>query len=659
MNIEYKTYYGIRHLLLLMAFVVLATACERDTFVMEQPVDPDTPQLVPDAITLTLYLSFEGEDGGATRVATDEEEDEVLRPGKNEENRINKVDVFLEPTLSDGTVSSNALKKRVSIPSWQGTGNPIKLSIATNDWPSSWGGVYNIYIGINLTDDQARAFAAAGNPEYSVLASYQNMKYGLTEAYAPAAGIGLDASSNYGGDDHGKYERKDIAMFCTESRKLILKSQQKVYTIETPFNLKRNVAKVLTTCKATNQDANGGVQGVDYCTLKGDLLYPADYADVNLQGKPRGWIRQKDVRFLVNALNLKSYIMEKRVEDLNLKKWVNIDPNYDKLASYFVIQPPNGIPTPQVDGNFYYNAVQTLNEQSAYYVQTLKYDANRIPQAVGNNSNSYYEGLYCPENTFTLEGVSDAERLILEEYNYPWPMITHVSITAKFTPRELYVEAEMADWIQNVPVADYPELTPGMREKISKLIEGGKEYLTVETDGKSRTIVIINTASEAESQAMLTASLRYYYKVQPGGIYNHKGEGFPENTYLSVVNRNGYTEFYTYGAARIIAEAAGWSETANPGVPNDEPDDPKVLASFKAMPRGRGYYYTYIDNRKESEPITPATYADSQVERNTYYILTINSFSGPGRTGAEPEYVKVHTDVVDWKPGGNAIVELE
>ena len=104
----------------------------------------------------------------------------------------------------------------------------------------------------------------------------------------------------------------------------------------------------------------------------------------------------------------------------------------------------------------------------------------------------------------------------------------------------------------------------------------------------------------------------------------------------------------TTGAALIIAQAAGWGS-----------GDPKQLASFKAMPRGRGYYYTYIDNRKESERLTPLTYADSQVERNMYYILTIRSFSGPGRTGSEPEYVKVHTQIVDWKKGGNAIVELD
>lgn len=45
-------------------------------------------------------------------------------------------------------------------------------------------------------------------------------------------------------------------------------------------------------------------------------------------------------------------------------------------------------------------------------------------------------------------------------------------------------------------------------------------------------------------------------------------------------------------------------------------------------------------------------------ERNMYYILTINSFSSPGRTGSEPEYVKVHTHIKDWKSGGNASVEL-
>lgn len=139
--------------------------------------------------------------------------------------------------------------------------------------------------------------------------------------------------------------------------------------------------------------------------------------------------------------------------------------------------------------------------------------------------------------------------------------------------------------------------------------------------------------------------------VQTGQIYDEQQPGFPENTYLSVVGEQGETEFYTYGAARTIAVELGkWTEK----------DDPKKLASFKAMPRGRGYYYTYVDNRKATDKPadTPPTYADGQVERNVYYILTVDAFATPGRTGSEPEYIKVHTRVEAWKDGGSANVEL-
>lgn len=222
---------------------------------------------------------------------------------------------------------------------------------------------------------------------------------------------------------------------------------------------------------------------------------------------------------MVNALNLKSFIMEKSEWDFDKQKWKYMDPNYEGLDQYFTIN-SSGVPIPQLKGEFLYNAVQMLNQQSAYYAETLVHDENRLPEAGKDNSGSYYAGLYCPENTFTTDQVSDANLLILEEYDYPWPMITHVSITAKFTPRELYVEKEMANWIMNEEDDNVPS---EMRRKIKQKVENGREFLTVEG---GRTIVIINTDSEKESQAILTASLRKHYAVQESGIYDHQKKVF-------------------------------------------------------------------------------------------------------------------------------------
>lgn len=633
-----KTKANIRNLLLIVAFVLSTAGCRQNDFVEMQGA-VETLGLMSGEISLTLNLSLNDSES-LTR--TDEDDQEVNRPGVDQpeanENKIHTIYLFFEKLKDDDTSAENGKKKYTRFTNWQGSVDQIKVLIDASKLPV---GPHKIYIGVNLTETQAQRFAEGDNLEYTIPLTYQKLNYGLSEAYAPGGGIGLN--TNY----PGIYTRKDIAMFCTEGQKLVLAKGTLEYNCDVPFVLKRNVAKVLTTCKViTNGPVAGGEQDVNYCILKGDLLYPEDYKIDSLRGKERGWIRQSDVLFLVNALNLKSFIMQKSKWIAQEQKWEYEDPNYNELDSYFSIN-SNGVPIPQVTGNFLYNAVQVLNQQSAYYTETLVHNDSRIPLTGKDNSDSYYEGLYCPENTFTIDKVSDEKLLILEEYDYPWPMITHVNITAKFTPKELYVEKDMAEWIMLDDM-----LSSEMKDRIKELVQKGTLFLTVGTEE----IVIINTSSEAESQAILTASLRKYKMVQESPIYNHEAPGFPKNTYLSVADEHGYIEFYTYGAARIIAEAAGWSE--KPSDTNDKPDNPKQLASFKAMPRGRGYYYTYIDNRKESERHTPVTYADSQVERNMYYILTINSFSGPGRTGSEPEYVKVHTHIASWKKGGDATVEL-
>ena len=488
-------------------------------------------------------------------------------------------------------------------------------------------GLKKVYIGVNLSQKQAECFAD-GNKEYAVPVNEKQDNYGsLAEEYAPGRGIGLDDTPD------AAYKRNDIAMFCTEGHQLMLTEDNDKYSISESFALKRNVAKMLVTCKvAKGQDLVGGAeQDIKYCVLTKGL-------------EGRGWIRQGDVRFLVNGLNRKSYIMQRATWIADQQLYYYEDPNKNLQDNISIGE--GGTPVPQyLRENFLYHAVQTLNQQSRFYVKTLPYEENRMPNGI-NDKKCYYEGLYCPENTFDLSLTDEATKVILANYNYPWPMITHVSITAKFTPKDLFVEKEMADYIDRMNVKELPDLTPEMKSTIKDLIAKGSSETTL-----PEKIVRITSPSEKVSWAILTASLAYYYEVQPDGIYDDSKSGYPENTYLSVVGEQGETEFYTYGAAKTIAVELGkWTEK----------DGPKKLASFKAMPRGRGYYYTYVDNRKATDKPADAapTYADGQVERNIYYILTVDAFATPGRTGSEPEYIKVHTRVEAWKEGGSANVEL-
>ena len=618
----------------LAVLLLLAGCTKEESAGME--ISGTVPVPMPDGISLTLNLSL-GTDRHGTRATGSDNGDEPLRPGMDDpnarENRINTIYLFFEDLNDDGTPVGGKPKIwfRFVHPYTPG-GGPVTLEIPQGETDQKLTtGLKQVYVGANLTDEQAACFAD-GNKAYSLSDDYvTRYGYGLTEDYAPGRGIGLVESPL------NEYTRKHIAMFCVEDegQRLFLEEGKRDYTCRNPFTLKRNVAKVLVTCEV-GYDGNGtdGTSGIGYCRLTGDL------SDGQ---KPRGWIRQNDVRFLVNALNRHAYIMQKSSWNTDRQKWEYPDPNYENLHDYFTVG-PNGVPLPTEKANreFYYNAVQTLNSQSAYYVGTLRHDNNKIPVIGSDNTGCYYEGLYCPENTFDAENVSEADHLILSNYGYPWPMITHVAVTVKFTPKDLYVDKAIIGYIDEVA----PELDEAMRNKIKELVNNS----TGETLLNGQ-IVRIESPSEEVSWIILTASLKKGYKVQDGNIYDEKKEGLPEKTYCSIVTDEGDTEFYTYGAALAIAKEAGWGTT-------DTNKDPKKLGSFKIMPRGRGYYYTYIDNCQAHEKDTPTTYADSQIERNVYYILTIKAFSTPGRTGSEPSYIKVHTRVADWKDGGTADVEL-
>lgn len=602
----------IRNLMIGAAMLSLLISCADEDNLIANSAEV-APVPISGELCFSLKLSL-NENSGTLR-ATTGSNNETTRPGVDEadgkkENAVHSVCLFFEDLTSEGNPVNKEPKKwfKIPYPDVLPDNGVVTLKIHPGGAQQLTTGLKKVYIGVNLSNEQAECFA--NNKAYAV---NDDLDYCLlTEKYAPGKGIGLVEKQN------GDNTRTDIAMFCTKGQNLTLTDKEENYSIEDPFDLKRNVAKILVTCKVTETN------GINYCVLKDGL-------------EDQGWIRQESVRFLINALNRQSFIMQKGMWVQELQQYYYEDPN-SKLTDFFYIDNANGIPVPHnLRDHFLHHAIQTLNKQFKFYVKTLPFSKDRLPSVSHAIDNSYYEGLYCPENTFDLSNDEDTKK-VLESYKFPWPMITHVSITAKFTPKVLFVEQDLIG-------SNYLNELPNKNE-IEKLIK------EAQPDDTYKGIVKIESPSEEISWAILTASLKknnMFQESQQG--YDEAKDGFPEKTYLSVENERGETEFYTYGTAKTIAKALGkWNEN----------DNPKILASFKAMPRGRGYYYTYVDNRKHTDNTnqTNPTYADGQVERNTYYILTIGAFTTPGRTGSEPEYIKVYTNVEKWKDGGQANVEL-
>ena len=436
-----------------------------------------------------------------------------------------------------------------------------------------------------------------------------NLSREQAQAFMSADGIyTLQGTTDWAGELAPMYSdftgRGDIAMFCIKSgtTKLATTSQDDEYSIS--FRLKRLVAKVLVACKA---DAQGYANTPD---------------EPNTQEGLQGWIKRSEVLYTLNGVNRSTYIMQRVQSGTSYDANVT-DPN-PNLAIYADLYDADNETQylNSINRDFYYHDVPYLMLNAGLYREAVL--------AVDNAN--YTDGIYCPENTFNAVGGSPAED-ILKSNPSAWGMVTSVSIKAKFTPRTLNVEGGLFDYILSHNAADLTQLVKETVRTLKSEVESS-EFQIVDNYTYS-----VNCQTEEVAKAFLKYSLVYNKFLTNEMLANN---GFPDETYFYHSENNGY---YTYGAAKIRYGAA---------------DNTTQLGNYQPYYDGWGFYYTYIDNRLESTKNGNFTfYHHGQVERNRYYILTINSFSSPGSSVGDANYVEVNTNVLPWKNGGKGEITLE
>ncbi len=392
--------------------------------------------------------------------------------------------------------------------------------------------------------------------------------------------------------------RGDIAMFCAESSATTLVSSAPDEEYSISFRLKRLVAKVMVACKENDQ-------GYVPVVSKNEIDF-------------KGWINSSEVLYTLNGINRSTCIMQ------------NVDqgkPDYDAN----VLDPNPALK----DYTDLYNTtdeegyLNKINSDFYYYEVTdlmLKNELYKVAKTVDSESN-YTDGIYCPENTFILGDDDDVGKL--ESNPSAWGMITSVSIKAKFTPQMLNVEGALFSFVLESSDVD-EEVKTIVNEIQNVLQEGGN---TIEDTN----VYLVDCKKEKVAKVFLKYSLMYNgFLTEETGSDN----GFPDETYFFHSDNNVY---YTYGAAKLAFEAT---------------DNTMELGNYRPYYDGWGFYYTYIDNRLVKKEAF-VFYKHGQVERNRYYILTVNSFSNPGASAGNPSYVEVNTKVVPWKNGGNGNITLE
>lgn len=512
----------------------------------EDAMLPDGQTNVPSKTLLTLNFAIEGENA-ASRSGDDEPE----HPAADWEDDIVTLQVFIKH--ADDTWED-------PIYLWDITGSPYTIELNDLDLTET-----TVYVGANLTMEQTQAFIRQKTDGSAY--TFSTNAFDLVTDFSPYSTVDTDLTG-----------RRHIAMFCTEGIKPKVtetSEDEEATPIEYttgPFNLKRLVAKILVTCKT---DENG-------------------YVPVSNKNAENfeGWIRQSDVKYLVNGLNRKTFIMQQ------------INSEVSEAQAYAnVVDPNNELSVTNANNDdFYFQPIEGKYD-SPYLRATLPFAEAEL--------SSYTEGIYCPENTFALD-----ETITLEGQQ---AQITHVCVAAKFTPRNLQVEYDLFNY-----VAEQQDIEPDIKEDIEEL-----------RPSNIAEVVTVECPSEAVARQLLLSSLQRA----------NNRNGFPEGTYFY---HNEAKAFYTYGAM------------GRDGVSMDDIDtNPGVFGDFVPYVGGWGYYYTYVDNRKDYTPDDwNEFYRHGQVERNRYYILNITGFTQPGSSVTNPNYIMVHTYSFPWKDGGSGEITL-
>lgn len=469
----------------------------------------------------------------------------------------------------------------------------------------------SIYLAANLTRQQAESIT-------SPTASYKTNATSYTRAINEFAPYEFMPQFGVTG-----ISKRDIGIAMTGQAVSGLKKVFDLHGYTSPdnplaltVNLKRVVAKALLTVVPSDADGN--------------------YAVIASENQNKGWVRISDIYYFPNGTNKSLYWFEQEG---------NADPNPD-LTKYITsaTDAELSLNTENYQKDFvYYNQTEQYKLYYAYY-QAEKFDQET------DNKNSYTAGMYFLENTFTIPDGYDSQ---LEAYKLALPMVTSISIALRYTPKEIYVEKGLYTQLENGQgmSASEREEWANMKTKYGDW-KNFEEETTSTDEVKS---IVFDT--EADAQFVLTMSLKlnkaYISSTEYGnqvtnGTYS--GSKFPDNTFFAFTpdsdsdtgsNTDTFLyHYYTYGARQNIT-------------------NPIYYVPYVG---GWAYYYTYLDGDStdfgDGTNTQKAVYSDSQVTRNTYYILKLNKITRLGGSKTDPNNIQVNTTVVPWKKGGRLDVDL-
>lgn len=559
------------------------------------------------SLYLNLSLRVNDGSGAVSRAA-----DEIL--GTSDENAIHSLYIYLFNSTTNST--DNALVYWADITNLYQADNTKTYAIKLQDinLPEK----VSIYLAANLTRQQAESItsptasyktnATSYTRAINEFAPYEFMpQFGVTGTSKRNIGIAMTGQAV-----SGSVKEFDLHDYTSPDNPLAL-----------TVDLKRVVAKALLTVDAAeeNELTDGSLDGVDYAVIASG-------------NKNKGWVRISDIYYFPNGTNKSLHWFEQEN---------NADPNLN-LTDYITSTEADtelALNTEEYQEDFVY-----YNQSEQYKLYYAYYQAQKFDQTTDDN-NSYTAGMYFLENTFTVPEAKSGYDTQLESYKLALPMVTSISIALRYTPKKIYVEKGLYGKL---------ETGTGMSASERKEWENMKDKYKNEKpwDDTSWTTDVdaVTFQNEADAQFVLTMSLKlnkaYISSTEYGnqvtnGTYS--GTRFPDNTFFAFTpdsdsdtgsNTDTFLyHYYTYGARQNIA-------------------NPIYYVPYVG---GWAYYYTYLDG-DGTNTTNKAVYSDSQVTRNTYYILKLNKITRLGGSKTDPNNIQVNTTVVRWTKGGQLDVDL-
>lgn len=585
----------------LSCFVLLLTGGCREQDCVEE-IDTSHAN---NSLYLNLSLRVNDGSGAVSRAAGDK------IPGSADENEIHSLYLYLFNSANGDLVYWADITK-LNQPDHE---NVYVIKLQDMDLSEK----VSIYLAANLTPEQA---AGITKPT----ATYTTKSTSYTKAineFAPYAYTLIEMT---------EITPRDIGIAMTGRAVLKTDETQKdfdIYQYTSPDNplaltvdLKRVVAKALLTVDAADNSEGkeltvGSLDGVAYAVIESGNDH-------------KGWVRISDIYYFPNGTNKSLYWFEQEN---------SADPNSD-LTDYITSETDAEL---ALNTEKYQNDFVYYNQTEQYKLYYAYYQAQKFDQTTDDNI-SYTAGMYFLENTFTIPDRYNSQ---LEAYKLALPMVTSISIALRYTPKEIYVEKGLYDELDSGTgmSASERQKWENMKDKYA----GNKPWDDTSWTADVGAVIF---KDEADAQFVLTMSLKlnkaYISSTEYGnqvtnGTYS--GSKFPDNTFFAFTPETDTDDkflyhYYTYGARQNIV-------------------NPIYYVPYVG---GWAYYYTYLDGDStdfgEGTNSSKAEYSDSQVKRNTYYILKLNKITRLGGSKTDPNNIQVNTTVVPWTKGGRLDVDL-